>query len=79
MQMLASTDGEITGEVVYLDPSQEWGYLHGPLGERVYFHASDVLGSPGELRPGTPVRYIPAIGVDQPCAAMVVRCPGRRR
>jgi len=77
--MLASTEGEITGEVVYLDPSQEWGYLNGPLGERVYFHASDVVGVVGELRPGTPVRYRLAVGVDQPCASMVVRTPGRRR
>jgi len=64
---------EIAGRIAYIDPSKQWGYLHGPAGERVYFHATTVLGEISELELGDAVGYRVADGGAQLCAARVAR------
>jgi len=70
---------ETAGRVAYMDPSKQWGYLHGPGGERVYFHATTVAGEVAHLEPGAEVCYRVADGGDQLCAAQVTRCARPRR
>ena len=79
MVMSQSPATEILGRVAYVDPSKQWGYLHGPAGERIYFHASGVRGGIGELELGSEVCFRVADGGDQLCAAQIARCPGRDR
>jgi cold shock CspA family protein len=79
MLMLERADTEIVGRVAYVDPMKEWGYLHGPHGERVYFHASCMPGGLAGLELGATVCYSLAEGGDQLCATRVVRCMGRDR
>lgn len=76
MTMLARVEPEIVGRIAYVDPSKQWGYLHGPLGERVYFHSTGVFGEVAALRLGSEVCYRLADGGDQLCAVQVVRCRG---
>jgi cold shock CspA family protein len=64
---------DMAGRIAYIDPSKHWGYLHGPLGERVYFHATTVLGNVSQLELGDGVSYRLADGGDQLCAAQVAR------
>ena len=64
---------EIAGRIAYIDPSKQWGYLHGPTGERVYFHATTVLCKVSQLELGAAVSYRLADGGDQLCAAHVAR------
>jgi cold shock CspA family protein len=67
------------GRVAYIDPSKQWGYLYGPAGERVYFHATAVLGEISRLELGAAVCYRVADGGDQLSAAQVARCMGAGR
>jgi cold shock CspA family protein len=67
---------KIAGRIAYIDPSRQWGYLYGPVGERVYFHATTVLGELSGLELGALVCYRVADGGDQLCAAQVARYPG---
>jgi len=69
---LPATD--VVGHVAHIEPLKQWGYLHGPVGERVYFHSSVVLGGIAELKPGDEVCYHIATGGDQLCATQIVRC-----
>jgi len=64
---------EVAGRIAYIDPSKQWGYLYGPGGERVYFHATTVLGEISQLELGTAVGYRVADGGAQLCAAQVTR------
>jgi cold shock CspA family protein len=66
----------IAGRIAYVDPSKQGGYLYGPAGERVYFHATAVLGEISQLELGALVCYRVADGGDQLCAAQVARYPG---
>jgi cold shock CspA family protein len=70
---------EIVGRIAYIDPSKQWGYLYGPVGERVYFHATTVLGEVSRLELGAVVCYRVTDGSYQLCAAQVTRCPGAGR
>lgn len=70
---------ESAGRIAYMDPSKQWGYLYGPTGERVYFHATTVLGGISRLEPGTAVSYRLADGGDQLCAAQVASRAGAAR
>jgi cold shock CspA family protein len=79
MITLEVSEPDIIGRVAYIEPMQQWGYLHGPAGERVYFHASNVFGGIGKLGLGLEVCYRIARGGDQLCAAQVTRCAGRFR
>jgi cold shock CspA family protein len=69
----------IVGRIAYVDPSKQWGYLHGPQGERVYFHATGVADGVAGLARGGEVRYRIAAGGDQLCAVEVVRAARRGR
>jgi hypothetical protein len=64
---------EVVGRIAYIDPSRQWGYLYGPAGERVYFHATTVLGELSQLELGAAVCYRLADLGDQLCAAHVSR------
>ena len=66
-----ATPGDPLGRVGFLDPTNRWGYLRGPVGERVYFHASNVSGGSSQLRSGVEVCYSLADGGDQLCAQVV--------
>ncbi len=79
MATLELTHPEIAGRIAYIDPSKQWGYLHGPLGERVYFHATGVRDGIATLELGAEVRYHIADGGDQLCAAQVIRSTRRGR
>jgi cold shock CspA family protein len=70
---------EIAGRIAYIDPSKQWGYLYGPAGERVYFHATTVVGEISQLELGAVVCYRVADGGDQLCAAQVARSAKRGR
>ena len=61
------------GRIAYIDPSNQWGYLYGPVGERVYFHATVVLGEISQLELGALVCYRVADGGDQLCASRVAQ------
>lgn len=74
LMMLERADNEIVGRIAYVDPSKEWGYLHGPRGQRVYFHAVAVQGAIADLALGAAVHYDLAPGGDPPCAISVVAC-----
>jgi cold shock CspA family protein len=69
---------EIVGRIAYVDPSNQWGYLHGPAGERVYFHATNVLHGIAQLQLGAEVCYRVAASGDQLCAVQVVHVTGIR-
>jgi len=73
MIMLAPDDNEICGHIAYVDPSRQWGYLHGPHGERVYFHASDAMYEITDLAPGAQVYYRTVDRDHQPCPVQIVR------
>lgn len=73
------TDSEILGRIAYIDPSKQWGYLHGPRGERVYFHATAVPDGIADLALAADVHYRIADGGDQLCATHVVRRERRGR
>ncbi len=64
---------EVAGRVAYVDPSKHWGYLYGPTGERVYFHAANVHGDIARLELGAEVWCRVADPADQLCAAETVR------
>lgn len=66
---------DLVGHVAYIEPLKQWGYLHGPSGERVYFHVSGMLGGFAELELGDEVRYHVAPGGDRTCAVQVLRRP----
>jgi cold shock CspA family protein len=73
----AGTDNR--GRVAYVDPTKQWGYLHGARGERVYFHTAGVHGGVGALEVGDEVWYRTTEGIDPLSAVQVVRCTGRGR
>jgi len=77
MIMFEPAEHEVLGRIAYIDPSRQWGYLHGPRGERVYFHATDVIRSITELAPGAQVCYRTVDSDRQPRAVQIVRCEGR--
>jgi hypothetical protein len=76
--MVASKNerNEIVGRVAYIDPSNEWGYLHGPVGERLYF-ATDGQLLPLEI--GAEVRYRVSGLAAQTRSAQIIQCvrPGQ--
>jgi cold shock CspA family protein len=67
------------GHVAYIEPLKQWGYLHGPAGERVYFHASGMRDGLSELELGDEVRYRVAPGGDRTCAVHVLQSTRRDR
>jgi len=67
-------DNEIVGRVAYIDPANEWGYLHGPVGERLYFRA---IATDGQLLPleiGAKVRYRLSGFAAQTRSAQIIQC-----
>lgn len=72
MATLKSPEPNLVGRVAYIEPLKQWGYLHGPAGERVYFHASGILGGIAELGLGDEVCYGLADGGDQLGSAQVI-------
>jgi cold shock CspA family protein len=77
MIMVEPAEHEILGRIAYVDPSRQWGYLHGPYGERVYFHAADVMHAITDLAPGAQVCYRTIDRDRQPSAVQIVRCERR--
>lgn len=57
MATLELPEPNLVGRVAYIEPLKQWGYLHGATGERVYFHASTILGGIAELGLGDEVCY----------------------
>jgi hypothetical protein len=70
---------EIVGRVAYIDPSNEWGYLHGPVGERVYFRTIATDGQQLPLDVGAEVRYRLSGHATRTHSAQIIQCmrPGR--
>ena len=79
MVMLEPSQPDLVGHVAYIEPLKQWGYLHGPAGERVYFHASGMRDGVLDVELGDEVRYRVAPRGDRTCAVQVLRCARRDR
>lgn len=59
------------GVVTQVFHDQGYGFLQGPDGRDIYFHANSVIGDFAELEPGAEVRYAEEMGERGPQASTV--------